>query len=190
MEQEHPIEVDYELQESDMAAFAKYVNDSRERTIIGKATQLRKVWFILLPIILVAGVILSDSHFAGVLFVFFALVGLQQLWRKWYLKMYYQVLADNVSKGSLGKRKIILQKDLFVEIRPFLEGRLAWKGIYDVVFTKDHIFIRTCETRGFIVPMRAFKDAAKSKLFGDTLEHLWKAGCEINSEASSNVSAG
>jgi hypothetical protein len=191
MDQTPPIEVDYELKESDLAAFARYVGDSRINAVSDKAKHFKKIWFILLPVILVVGVILSDSHFAGVLLVFFALVGLQEIWHRWYWKTYYQIFAKDASnKETLGKRKIILRKDFFLDIRPFRETRLAWQGIYDLVFTSEHIFIRTCAERAFVVPMRVFKNSAEAKLFGETLEELWKAGRNISSDSPSNVSAG
>lgn len=86
------------------------------------------------------------------------------LW--WALSRLYRHAALPVTGGALvGPRRIELDETGVRQVSETQDGRSTWAGVLSVHETATHVFLMTDRLAGYIIPVRAFPDAAARQTF-------------------------
>jgi hypothetical protein len=170
------MEIEFTLDKADLVAYAQHHRKSSGKAIQSKIHSTKVFWWLMLPSILAIGMLIDEGRL-GVPVAFVLLLSAFVLWQKWYVSKYYTIFySEEYSKGLLGSRKIILDKDLFIEATSFKKAHYLWRGIEQIIHTPTHIFITPNKVSAFVVPRRVFQNEAEFKAFENELEACWRAG--------------
>jgi len=153
--------VQFDAVKADMAAFQRFVTARIRRSV-----RTPMYFGVLVLFGVIAGEVLRrlpalQFHVptAGLVIV---LGGL--LW--WVLSRLYQQAALPVTGGALvGPRRIELDEDGVRQVSDTQDGRSTWAGVLSVHVTTTHLFLMTDRLAGYIIPLRAFPDAAARETF-------------------------
>ena len=153
--------VQFNAVKADMAAFQRFVTARIRRSV-----RTPMYFGVLALFAVIAGEVLRrlpalQFHVptAGLVIV---LGGL--LW--WVLSRLYQQAALPVTGGALvGPRRIELDEDGVRQVSETQDGRSTWAGVLSVHETATHLFLMTDRLAGYIIPLRAFPDAAAREAF-------------------------
>jgi hypothetical protein len=112
-----------------------------------------------------------DDHRIGLRLVYFCTLvlvfsGLMRL--SIFLAMrllQWRSFTSDKQRSVLCEHTMTLADDGLVEVTPFNEARNLWKGIYQIVDTRDYIYIFTSFNSAHIIPKRAFPDAESSRRY-------------------------
>lgn len=150
------LEVRFTATRADMAAFQRFVTARIRRTV---RTPL--YWLVLVLAAVLAGSVLSGGLGVRVDPASAAVVGLlvPAVW--WPLSRLYRLAAAPGERGSLvGPRVITLDAEGVSQVAPLHRGFTSWAGVQGVHQTPAYIFLMTDTLAGYVVPRRAFADAA------------------------------
>lgn len=184
------MEIEFLLERADLIAYAQHQRRITTRAIKSRIWAAKLFWWFIIPCILAGGFVIEGSMAGGVLFVYISLICAFVLWQKWYLRKYLNIVySEEFSKGLTGKRKIILDKDFFIETTEVKETHYLWNGIEQIVDGPAHVFICPNKISGFIVPYRAFENESEFQVFRQELETRWRAGRSAPYNSRLSVSA-
>ncbi len=183
------MEKEYTLEKADLIAMSQVFKATRGQAIRARIKGARLFWWFLLPTILTVGMIVDDGGF-GVALSFASLIGAFTLWQRWYTKKYHDIFySEEFSKGITGKRKIVLDKDFFIETTELKKTWFHWSGVEEIRLTSTHIFIFTNKIAAFVVPRRIFQTQDDAKSFESQLTERWRAGKSSPQVSLLNASA-
>lgn len=174
-----------ELTADDFAAFYKWASQreqGRRRTLILGAA------VVFLPVLVLGGFfagtglprMLFYDVIRPLLIIFYALliVYLLVIWST------PRLASKQVEKqpGALGKRRYEAGPDGLRSENEIIDTRVRWTGITGVEDTPGHVFLLTGPHTAFVVPRRAFADAAARTRFVDAVKaHLLRVSGSASS---------
>jgi hypothetical protein len=180
--------ITYKLEPNDLRAFQRYG--------LKHLPNLRRIRY-LFPVFLVGFSLwltlsitdqdlgLSPGRHIGFRMVYFGFLSLI-LWALWrgleFLitrMVQWRSYTSDKHKSTLCEHTVTLTDDAFVEVTPFNEGRNLWRGIYQVVDTKDYIYVFISLHSAHIIPKRAFPDAASARNFYERAVSLHSAAQRV-----------
>jgi hypothetical protein len=78
----------------------------------------------------------------------------------------YRTAVTPLPDGSLvGQRRVELSEDGVRQVADLHDAKTLWPGVLSVADTPTHIFLMTDRLAGYIIPTRAFADAAARNAF-------------------------
>jgi hypothetical protein len=155
------VSVEFEATRADMAAFQRFVT-ARIRSAV-RSPLYYAVLGLLAAIVggLLAGGLGVRFHRPTAVMV--ALLGVL-FW--WLIARLYRSAASPLPGGSLvGARRVELTDICVRQTAPLHDARTLWAGVLSVDETATHVFLMTDRLAGYIVPRRAFGDAAAYEAF-------------------------
>ena len=155
------IAVEFEATHEDMGAFQAFVTAGIRKAVRTPAYYQSLAILIAFVAVSVSGVIDFTLHTPTVLVV---LILFAVFWL--IISRMYKRAASPLDNGSLmGPRTIVIDQEGVRQIAPLHEGQTKWRGVLAVHETGTHVFLMTDRLAGYIVPRRAFPDAAQYTAF-------------------------
>ena len=152
--------VEFTATRADMAAFQAFVTARVWRTV-----RTPRYYVTLAILIVVAATLLSvmDIHLPSVAATALLLLA---IW--WVIAREYRRGLAPAERGSLtGARQLTLTDDGIRQSGATHDAFTRWDGVVSVEQTPTHVFLMTDRLAGYIVPRRAFADAAAGAAFVD-----------------------
>lgn len=170
------MEIEFELEKPDLIAYAENQRRDLARAMKPRLTNAGLILGGIIGAIMAVGMIASDAPLVVILTVA-ALLCLLFGWQKCYVKWYRNVLySDDLAAGMVGKRKVKIDAESYVQTSDAALSTVRWNGIQDIVQTPTHILIRLNMFSAFIVPKRGFQNDSAIAAFWKELDECWKAG--------------
>lgn len=161
MNDEHGLAVEFVAVRADMTAFQSFVTARVRREVRSPSYYGGLVMLAALTGILLSGVVGFRFDVATAIVVL-----LLTLLCWWFVSKLYRGAVAPLDEGSLvGPRRIVIDDEGVRQIAPLHEARTRWRGVLSVHETATHLFLMTDRLAGYIVPRRAFADAAQYEAF-------------------------
>lgn len=163
------MEVTYTLNAADVAHFQQYLL-RRSQPRYG----LRS-WGVFAFLLLIGGLLLlmSTDKIGTLLSTVLPLLLVFVFW-KVFLRFALARQAKNTP--GLGDVQVLqITPQHFVQTTPTSETKMLWQGISDVAEDADYLYLLLNNQRGYLVPKRAFLDAAQAQTFFETAVACWKS---------------
>jgi hypothetical protein len=153
--------VEFEATQADMAAFQAFVAGRIRQSV---RSPLYYTVLTLLAIIiggLLAGV--ADVRLHRPTFIIVIALGVA-FWA--VISWLYRAAVKPLPDGSLvGRRRVELSEGGIRQIADLHDAKTRWPGVLSTTETSTHIFLMTDRLAGYIIPARAFADAAARDAF-------------------------
>jgi hypothetical protein len=155
------IVVEFEATPADMAAFQAFVTGR-----IRQSVRTPLYYTVLALLAIIVGGLLSGA--AGVrlhrpTFLIVIILGIV-FW--FIISRLYRTAVTPLPGGSLvGRRRVELTAEDIRQVADLHDARTHWPGVLTIAETSTHIFLMTDRLAGYIIPVRAFADAAARDVF-------------------------
>jgi hypothetical protein len=159
------MELEYNLELQDYRDYAAY-----SRTV-AKPPQTSYYWYYILPGLVVAIAVFTGSNILVAFGIVAAFAVASLVHQKYYARAYY---APHYSQerldGLIGKRKIKLTSEGFIETSARCDLIYRWRSTYSVVSTANVILFYVGPIQAFIIPKRIFASEQDSSVFVSALK--------------------
>ena len=86
-----------------------------------------------------------------------------------------KMFAQGRNRALLGPLRLELRNDVIWRSSEMSEGWVRWEGVESVETDRDHAYIAVSSNSAFVVPRRAFADAAAFDAFVARATELWRS---------------
>ena len=173
------MQINYQLTKDDYIAFnmhhMNYSPTFKKSIFIQR--YIVSIIFLLVPFILKDSSDIPFLYWLSVFaIVYIAWVAFYDKYLKWNVtRKISQMIDEGKNTDMLGERSLQLTECGILQTSSLSESKITWDVIEDVVETKEHIFIYINALSGYVIPIRAFANAAqKDEFLGILKSHLQK----------------